>query len=105
MAIPAACWGVVAVMVVALTNTMWSADAPPKVTDAPVEKFWPVIVTFVPPNVVPLAGVTPPTRGAVLEGPVADPLHAANSDRPHVHDLANTTRNLTPTCFEAITLI
>ena len=92
-------------MVVALTNTIWSAGAPPKVTDAPVEKFWPVIVTLVPPNVVPLAGATLPTRGAVLEGPVADPLHAANSERLHVHDRANSTRNLTPTCFEAITLI
>jgi hypothetical protein len=60
---PAACAGVVAVMVVLLLTTTFVAAVPPNVTVAPVTKFVPVIVTAVPPAVVPLFGLTLVTVG------------------------------------------
>ena len=56
--VPAACAGVVAVIEVPLTTMTLVADAPPKVTLAPEAKFVPVIVTAVPPLVVPDVGET-----------------------------------------------
>jgi hypothetical protein len=50
-------------MVVAFTTTTAVAIVPPKVTVAPVAKFVPVMVTAVPPAVVPLFGETPLTVG------------------------------------------
>src|SRR5439155_1840178 len=92
VAAPAECCDVVAVIVVALTKTTCWAGAPPKVTAAPAEKFPPMIVTVVPPNVVPLEGDTLPTRGAGSDGEVAEPLHEAKRERPHVHDPASSAR-------------
>jgi hypothetical protein len=60
---PAACAGVVAVIVVLLLTTTLVAAVPPNVTVAPVAKFVPVIVTAVPPAVVPLFGLTLVTVG------------------------------------------
>jgi hypothetical protein len=60
---PAAPAGVVAVIVVALTTTMFVADTPRKVTVAGAVKNVPVIVTFVPPAVDPVFGVTDVTVG------------------------------------------
>jgi hypothetical protein len=67
VAAPAAPAGVAAVIVVLLTTTTLAAATPPIVTVAPETKFVPVIVTAVPPAVVPLLGLTPVTVGA---GPV-----------------------------------
>ncbi len=60
---PAACAGVVAVMVVALTTVMPVAALPPKVTLVAPVKLVPVMVTDVPPRVVPLLGLTLVTVG------------------------------------------
>jgi len=61
---PALPAGVVAVIVVLFTTVTPVAGVPPNVTVAPATKFVPVIVTAVPPSVVPLFGVTPVTVGA-----------------------------------------
>jgi hypothetical protein len=58
--------GVVAVMVVLLTTATLVAAALPKVTVAPVAKFVPVMVTAVPPSVVPLVGDTLVTVGVPI---------------------------------------
>jgi hypothetical protein len=63
VAAPALPAGVVAVSVVLFTTFTLVAAVPPNVTVAPVTKFVPVIVTAVPPAVVPLFGETPPTVG------------------------------------------
>jgi hypothetical protein len=55
--------GVVAVICVALTTTTFVAAVLPNVTVAPVAKFVPVIVTAVPPAVVPVFGETLVTVG------------------------------------------
>ncbi len=60
---PAACAGVVAVMVVALTTVMPVAAVPPKVTAVAPVKLVPVMVTAVPPAVGPLLGLTLVTVG------------------------------------------
>ena len=60
---PAACAGVVAVMVVALTTTTPVAALPPKVTLVAPVKPVPVMVTAVPPAVVPVSGLTLVTVG------------------------------------------
>ena len=60
---PALPAGVVAVMVVLFTTTTFVAAAAPNVTVAPAAKFVPVIVTAVPPAVVPLFGDTLLTVG------------------------------------------
>lgn len=46
-----------------LTTTTFVAAVPPNVTVAPVVKFVPVMVTAVPPAVVPLLGETLVTVG------------------------------------------
>jgi len=51
------------VLCVPLTTTTFAAAVPPNVTDAPAAKFVPVIVTAVPPAVVPLFGDTLVTVG------------------------------------------
>ena len=61
---PAACAGVVAVMVVPLTTLTPVAAVPPKLTVAPEAKFVPVMVTAVPPVVGLELGVTLATVGA-----------------------------------------
>jgi hypothetical protein len=53
----ATCGGVVAVMVVLLTTTTLGDVATSKVTVAPVRKLLPVMVTAVPPAVVPVLGL------------------------------------------------
>jgi hypothetical protein len=63
---PAPPAGVVAVIVVLFTKLTFVAAVPPNVTVAPVAKFVPVIVTAVPPAVVPLFGVTLLTVGGTL---------------------------------------
>jgi hypothetical protein len=60
---PAACVGVVAVMVVLFTTITFVAAVPPNVTVVPAAKFVPVIVTPVPPAVDPLFGLTFVTVG------------------------------------------
>lgn len=62
---PTAWAGVVAVMLVLLTTTTFVAAVPPNVTVAPVAKLVPVMVTAVPPAVVPLLGETLVTVGVV----------------------------------------
>ena len=63
---PAVPAGVVAVIVVLLTTTTFVAAAPAKVTASPVAKFVHVIVTAVPPVVVPLFGDTLVTVGGAM---------------------------------------
>jgi hypothetical protein len=63
---PDACAGVVAVIDVLLTTFTFVADAPPRLTVAPVRKPVPVIVTAVPPDVLPVFGTIDPTVGAEL---------------------------------------
>ena len=60
---PALPAGVVAVMLVLLTTTTLVAAVLPNVTAAPAAKFVPVIVTDVPPAVVPVPGLTLLTVG------------------------------------------
>lgn len=55
---PAACCGVMAVMLVALTTVTPVAAVPPMATVAPVRKLVPVRVTAIPPAVVPDVGAT-----------------------------------------------
>lgn len=61
--VPAAFAGVVAVICVLLVTTTFVAAAVPNVTVAPDAKFVPLIVTAVPPAVVPLFGETLLTVG------------------------------------------
>jgi len=61
---PAACAGVVAVIEVPLTTFTAVAAVPPILTVAPVRNPVPVIVTGVPPAVVPDTGEIPDTVGA-----------------------------------------
>ena len=63
---PAACAGVVAVIDVLLTTVTPVAAVPPRLTVAPVRKPVPVIVTGVPPAVVPMLGEIDVTVGAGL---------------------------------------
>ena len=63
LAVPALPAGVVALIVVASTTETFVAAVPPMVTaEAPV-RFVPVIVTLVPPRVVPLVGEMAVTVG------------------------------------------
>jgi hypothetical protein len=60
------------VIVVLFTTTTFVAAVPPNVTVAPVAKFVPVIVTEVPPAVVPPFGLTLLTvGGATYVNPLA----------------------------------
>ena len=61
---PAACAAVVAVIDVPFTTTTPVAAVPPNLTVAPVRKPVPVMVTGVPPAVVPEVGVIAVTVGA-----------------------------------------
>ena len=61
--VPAAWAGVIAVMVVALTTVKLVAAVPPNVTAVAPVRLVPVMVTLVPPSVVPLAGVIDVTVG------------------------------------------
>ena len=61
---PAACAGVVAVIEVLFTTVIPVAAVPPRLTVAPVRKPVPVIVTAVPPLVLPEDGETLVTVGA-----------------------------------------
>ena len=61
---PAACAGAVAVIEVAFTTFTPVAAVPPKLTAVPVRKPVPVIVTAVPPLVLPEDGETLVTVGA-----------------------------------------
>ena len=67
--VPAACAGVVTVIVALLLTATPVAAVPPIVTVAPLTKFVPVIVTEVPPAVVPELGVMLLTFGAGLPPP------------------------------------
>ena len=58
----------VAVIVVEFTKVTPVAGTPPKVTVAPLTNSVPVMVTAVPPSVVPLVGVTEVTVGAQAVG-------------------------------------
>src|SRR5262249_48024505 len=61
---PAACAGVVAVILAPLTTVTPVAAAPPMLTVAPATNPVPLIVTSVPPAVVPETSVTLRTLGA-----------------------------------------
>jgi len=61
---PAACAGAVAVIEVPLTTATPVAVVPPKLTVAPARNPVPLIVTAVPPLVLPELGETPVTVGA-----------------------------------------
>src|ERR1051325_5343949 len=63
---PATCAGVVAVIVVLPTTVTLVAGVEPKFTRAPETKPVPLIVTLVPPEVVPLFGVIAVAIGAVF---------------------------------------
>ena len=56
--------GVVAVIVVELVTLTPVAAVPPKVTEAPLTKFVPVMVTLVPPAIGPELGDIAVTVGA-----------------------------------------
>ena len=66
---PAAWAGVTAVIVVLFVTETFVAEAPPKETVAPGTKPVPVIVTDVPPFVVPLFGEIEDTVGAGVPNP------------------------------------
>jgi hypothetical protein len=63
---PAACAGVVAVIMVLFTSVTPVADVPPSFTVAPDKNPVPVTVTAVPPVVTPELGVIEATVGAGL---------------------------------------
>jgi hypothetical protein len=65
---PAAWAGVVAVIVVLLTSVRPVVGVPPRLAVAPAMKPVPVMVTAVPPLVVPELGVIEVTVGAELDG-------------------------------------
>ena len=67
---PAECAGVTAVIVVLLVTLILVAAAPPILTLAPDRKLVPVMVTAVPPAVLPVFGDIDDTVGA---GPGAPP--------------------------------
>ena len=62
--VPATCAAVVAVIVVVFTTLTPLAAVPPRLTVAPARKPVPVIVTAVPPAVVPDVGEIDVTVGA-----------------------------------------
>jgi len=62
---PTACAAVVAVIDVASKTTVFAAATPPMVTVAPGTKFVPMIVTLVPPTIVPTFGESVDIVGAV----------------------------------------
>ncbi len=62
--------GLVAVICV-LESDLIEPPAPPKLTPVAPDRFFPVIVTEVPPPVGPLDGETPVTTGAAGGGVVA----------------------------------
>ena len=64
LTVPAACAGVVAVIEVELTTVTLVAAVPPKLTVAPDAKPVPVILTDVPPLVLPEVGEIAVTVGA-----------------------------------------
>jgi hypothetical protein len=66
LVVPAVCAGVVAVMEVLPTTVTPVAEAPPNLTDAPERKPVPVMMTAVPPAVLPEAGETLLIVGAGL---------------------------------------
>ena len=66
--VPAACAGVVAVIVVLLATVTLVAAVVPTATVAPARNPVPVMVTGVPPAVVPEAGETLLTVGAGFPG-------------------------------------
>src|ERR1041384_2207061 len=68
LAAAAACAGVVAVIEVLLLTVTPVAAVPPMLTLAPLTKFAPLIVTDVPPAVVPVFGVMLLTVGAGAGG-------------------------------------
>src|SRR5437870_1945076 len=61
--VPAACAGEVAVIFVAEFTMKLAAGVPPKDTAVAPVKFVPVMMTLVPPAVVPLFGLTDETAG------------------------------------------
>ena len=61
---PAACAGVIAVMVVLVVTLTLVAATPPKLTVAPATKFVPLMVTAVPPFVEPEFGLIGAMVGA-----------------------------------------
>ena len=65
-ALPAAWAGAVAVIDVALATVTFVAETPPNFTVALLRKFAPLIVTTVPPAVLPDTGVMPLIVGAGL---------------------------------------
>ena len=69
MTAPAACAGVVAVSVVLLAILTLVAEVPPKLTVAPPAKLLPLMVTAVPPTVLPEFGETALRVGAGCGGP------------------------------------
>src|SRR5439155_26573785 len=73
------------------TTVTCTAAAPPMVTEAADEKL-------VPPNAVPLEGVTRRTWGAVAEGPVDEPPHATTRGSQHAPAHARHARR----CLTAI---
>ena len=64
LAVPAPPAGVMAVIVVELTTTIFVAAIPPMVTAVAPVRSVPVIVTWVPPSVIPLLGEMAVTVGA-----------------------------------------
>jgi hypothetical protein len=65
---PEASYGVVAVIVLLLMTLMLEAVVPPKLMFAPETKLLPLIVTDVPPVLVPLFGVIDVIEGAPCPG-------------------------------------
>ena len=65
---PAAWAGVVAVIVVALLTMKLAAAVPPKLTAVAPVRLVPVSVTEVPPELLPLAGVSEVNVGLALPG-------------------------------------
>jgi len=80
--VPAACVGVVAVIVLLLVTVTFVAVVPPNFTVAPDRNLVPVIVTGVPPLAVPELGPMPVTVGAGLEAELTSWIDFATEGTP-----------------------
>ena len=94
--LPAACAGVFAVIVVLFVTATSVAGEPPMSTVAPDWKPVPLIVTAVPPNVVPLLGEMDVTVTDVDPGPIGpSPPHAAATTHAATAAMARADPNST----------
>lgn len=86
---PALCAGAIATIVVALSTVKLVAPAPPKLMASIPVRFFPLIVTWMPPRIGPVAGLIPVKTGSA--GTVAGPADPATV--PKVSITASTANS------------